>query len=67
MAKSDMYCMTCHVFPGERGVLGLSHHGRTWRSVGIKLVQWSDESDLLSLNLVLCGIHAWGASHSLCT
>lgn len=67
MAKSDMYCMTCHVFPGERGVLGLSHHGRTWSPVGIKLVQWSDESDLLSLNLVLCGIHAWDASHSLCT
>lgn len=48
MGKSDMYCMTCHVFPGERGVLGLSHHGRTWSPVGIKLVQWSDESDLLS-------------------
>lgn len=67
MGKPDMYCMTCHVFPGERGVLGLSHRGRTWSPVGIKLVQWNDESDLLSLNSVLCGIHAWGVSHPLCT
>lgn len=62
-----MHCVACRVFPGERGVLGLSHRGRTWSPAGTKLVQWSDESDLLSLNLVLCGIQRLGALCSLCT